>query len=102
MQVSTNDAHNVLRKLQFELTECKHHVRGFFSVNGKRLFPVHYSFGNKDLPGNVPHRFRKSLRLTESEFHELVSCHIDRKKYEDLLRERGLNLPNTPVAFPSK
>jgi hypothetical protein len=88
MQLSTNDAHRVLRKLEFELTECKHHVRGFFCLDGKRMFPVHFSFGNKDLPGNVPHRFRKSLRLTDAEFKELLSCHIDRTKYEDIIRRR--------------
>ena len=90
MQVSTSDAHKVLRKLHFELTECKHHVRGFFTMDGKRLFPVHFSFGNKDLPGDVPHRFRKSLRLTESEFQELIKCHIDRQKYRSALAGKSL------------
>jgi hypothetical protein len=90
MQISTTDVRRVLHKLDFELVECKHHIRGFFVIDGKKSFAVHCSFGNKDLPGDVPHRFRKSLHLTELEFHELVSCHIDRRRYEQLLRSRGI------------
>lgn len=97
MQISTSDAQRVLRKLNFELTECKHHVRGFFTQNGKKLFPVHFSFGHKDLPGDIPQRFRKSLHLTEAELRELIACHIDRAHYEQLLRSRGISATEPTV-----
>jgi hypothetical protein len=90
MQMTTTDAQRVLNKLQFELVECKHHVRGFFVVNNKRLFAVHYSNGRKDMPGNIPHLFRKSLNLSVDEFHELVKCHIDRNAYLAILNDKGL------------
>jgi hypothetical protein len=90
MQLTTNDAQRVLKKLAFEVVECKHHVRGFLIVDGKKLFPVHYSFGKKDLPGDIPHRFRRSLNLSLQEFGELVGCSIDRTKYLALLREKGI------------
>lgn len=96
MQITTADSWRVLRKLNFELSDCKHHVRGFFTVDGKKVFPVHFSFGNKDLPGNVPQKFRKSLHLSESELRELIACHIDRKRYEELLHVRGV-LPLEPT-----
>jgi hypothetical protein len=101
MQVSTRSAQKVLHKLRFELTDCKHHVRGFFSVNGKRLFAVHVSYGLKDLPGSIQHRFRLSLKLTETEFQELMRCTIDRQKYEALLRNRGV-LTQEASAFKAK
>jgi hypothetical protein len=90
MQLSTNDAARVLRKLGVELTECKHHVRGFLTVNDKKVLPVHYSFGKKDLPGDIPHRFRRSLSLSQDEFCVLVGCSMTRDQYLTLLRAKGV------------
>ena len=90
MHITTSDAGRVLAKLKFELVECKHHVRGFFVVDGKRLFAVHYSNGRKDMPGSIPHRFRKSLNLSVDEFHELVGCTLGLEEYKKLLSEKGI------------
>jgi hypothetical protein len=90
MQIKTTDAGRVLKKLQFELVECDHHVRGFFVLEGKKLFPVHYSFGRKDMPGNISHRFRNSLNLSLEEFAELMRCTLDRQAYLEILRKKGL------------
>ena len=90
MQLTTKEATSLMRKLEIELVECKHHIRGFVTYNGRRLFAVHCSYGTKDLPGNVPHLFRKSLRLSTSEFEILRSCKINRERYLEILKERGL------------
>lgn len=91
MQLSTREALQILSKLKVEVVECSHHYRGFVTLdNGQRLFPVHCSRGNKDLPSNIPHRFRKSLKLTVSEFHNLRSCTMDREAYLALLKENGV------------
>ena len=90
MQLSTKEAHKLMLKLKLELKECKHHVRGFVVLDGKRLFPVHCSFGSKDLPGNVPHKFRKSLQLDIEEFDRLRACNIGPAEYAQILRSKGL------------
>jgi len=90
MQLTTKDACRVLKKLECELVECKHHIRGFVILDGRRMFPVHMSYGRKDLPGDVPHRFRQSLNLTIEEFSALSSCTMSRSKYFEVLREKGL------------
>jgi len=90
MQLTTTEAQRVLRKLDCELVECKHHIRGFVMLDGRRLFPIHCSFGRKDLPGDVPHRFRRSLWLSSEEFKGLVSCHMSKVAYFQLLRTKGL------------
>ena len=82
-----------MKKLQVEFVSCKHHVRGFVTVDGKKLFPVHCSFGSKDLPGNVPHLFRKSLKLDVQEFGTLRGCTIDRQKYLEILKAKGVLPP---------
>lgn len=89
MQLSTKEAVKLMRKLELEMVECSHHVRGFVKVDGRRLFAVHCSFGSKDLPGNIPQRFRQSLQLSADEFEVLRSCKLDRTGYVSLLREKG-------------
>jgi hypothetical protein len=90
MQLTTTQAGKVLNKLRFELVRCKHHVRGFMVVNGKKLFPVHYSFGRKSMPGDIPERFRRSLYLSTEEFGVLLSCRMDYQSYISLLRQKGI------------
>ena len=78
-----------MRKLELELVECKHHLRGFIVVDGRRMFAVHCSFGHKDLPGSIPHRFRRSLKLDDEEFATLRGCTLGPKEYVELLRAKG-------------
>ena len=88
MQLSTREARKVIDKVCDQRTECTHHVRGFVIVDGKRVFPIHCSFGNKDMPVSVIHRFRRSLRVTIDEFSSLVGCTMDRDHYKSLIVNR--------------
>jgi hypothetical protein len=90
MHLTTAEAARVCKKLEIEIVECKHHVRGFLVVDGRRILPVHYSNGRKDLPGDVPHRFRKALHLSVDEFRSFLECTLSRREYVELLSERGL------------
>jgi hypothetical protein len=90
MQLTTKQAGRIFRKLHVMEKTSTHHVAGFVMVDGKKVLPVHYSRGNKDMKGPVPHRFRKSLRLSEGEFAELRDCTLSRDDYVELLRERGI------------
>jgi hypothetical protein len=90
MQLTTKQAGRIFRKLEVTEKRSTHHVAGFVTVDGKKVLPVHYSHGNKDMKGPVPHRFRKSLRLSESEFAELRDCTLSRDGYIALLRQRGV------------
>lgn len=91
MQLTTVEAARVFGKLEIKAVACKHHVRGFLVVNGKRVLPVHYSNGRKDLPGNVPHLFRKSLHMSVEEFNQFLACTLSRIEYLALLRSRGIS-----------
>jgi hypothetical protein len=90
MQLTTREAKSVMVKLEIKFVECKHHIRGFFCADGARLFPVHCSFGSKDLPGNVPNLFRKSIHLTPEEFNSFKSCTMSLAQYKTLLKQKGL------------
>lgn len=88
MELSTGDAEKVLRKIGVELRQSSHHVRGFVMLDGKAVLPVHFSHGRKDLPGQVPHRFRRSLRMTIEEFRLFRQCSLSREEYLALLVTR--------------
>jgi hypothetical protein len=90
MQLSTRDTERIFKKLQIEVVSCKHHVRGFLVVDGRRVLPLHYSNGRKDLPGSVPHLFRKALHLTVEEFAVMVGCTMGRDEYVELLKQRNI------------
>ena len=90
MHLTTSEAEKICNKLQIELVSCKHHVRGFLVVDGRRVLPVHYSNGRKDMPADVPHKFRRSLHIDVEEFFRLLRCTLSRDQYVTLLRERGL------------
>jgi hypothetical protein len=89
MQLSTKDARRVMTKLGVELVECKHHIRGFVLMNGRRLFPIHCSNGHKDMPKGVAHMFRKSLKLSMEEFARLCGCTLGFAEYVSILRQKG-------------
>jgi len=59
-------------------------------VDGRRVLPVHYSNGHKDLPADVPHKFRRSLYLGVDEFLNLLHCTLSRDEYVRLLKGRGV------------
>ncbi len=90
MQLSTREAGRIFRKLEVHEKRSTHHVAGFVMVEGKKVLPVHYSRGNKDMKGPVPRRFSKSLHLSEDEFTQLKSCTMSRDAYVQTLRERGV------------
>lgn len=90
MQLTTRQAAKIFRKLKVVPKRSTHHVAGFVTVDGKKVLPVHYSHGNKDMKGPVPHRFRKSLKLSEAEFAELRDCTLGRDEFVRLLRDRGV------------
>lgn len=90
MQLTTKEAKNIMVKLEVQFVECKHHIRGFFCINGRRVFPIHCSFGSKELPGNVPNLFRKSIHLSLEEFERFKSCHMSLDEYRRLLSQKGI------------
>jgi len=90
MQLSIHDALRVMDKLQIQYVRCKHHIRGFLVVKGVRVLAVRCSHGSGDLPGSVPHRFRRSLNLDQHQFEEMRSCRLGRDAYVEILRAKGL------------
>jgi hypothetical protein len=90
VQLTTREAEKIFAKLEVEAVNSSHHCRGFVTYNGVRVLPVFYSHGRKDMPGHVPKRFAKSLRLTLEEFAVLKRCTMTKEEYFEILRSRGV------------
>lgn len=90
MTLSIEQALRIMKKLGVETVECAHHYRGFVTSEGKRLFPIHCSFGTGELGGGIPHRFRRALQLSVEEFLKLRGCTMSKEEYFDLLRAKGI------------
>lgn len=90
MQINAADLRRVFAKLKVETVECKHHIRGFVVVDGRRVLSLHFSNGRKDMWGSVAHLFRRSLHLSQSEFEELVRCTLSREEFVEILRSKDI------------
>lgn len=88
LQVKKKDVERVFKKLDVEIKNNNHHVRGFIKINGERVIPVHYSHGRGDLPGKIPERLRKSFKLEKDEFLLLMQCTMTKSEYHSILKKR--------------
>jgi hypothetical protein len=90
MQVSVRELERIFAKLDLQAKSSNHHITGWLVVDGRRVLPLHYSKGRKDLPGNVPERFRRSMFLEPDEFADMKRCTMTRVEYVQILRDRGV------------
>jgi hypothetical protein len=85
-----SDAERIFRKLNLQQRRNTKHVYGWLIVDGKRVLPLHYSYGRGEMPGHVPDRFRAAMHLDRPQFANMVRCTMSREEYVAILRERGL------------
>ena len=88
-EMKTKEMERVFRKLEVEKVKCSHHVRGYYMVDGKKAFPVYFSFGSKDIPGFVATKIAKSMGLELSELVKMAKCKISKEEFDRLIRDRG-------------
>lgn len=89
-RVTKADAAKIFDKLEVQGRRNTKHVYGWFVVDGKRVLPLHYSYGRGEMPGHVPDRFRSSLKLDREQFAAMVGCKMKRDEYVSVLRQRGI------------
>jgi hypothetical protein len=89
MQLKKIEAQAITNKLQIEYRQKKHNY-GLLKYKGKPILPVYFSHGRGDMPGNVPDKFRQSLKLNENDFENLKNCPLSREDYIEILKEKGL------------
>lgn len=89
MQLNKREAKRIIDKLQIEHRNKKHNY-GFLKYNNKKILPVYFSHGKGDMPGNVPDKFRQSLKVNMGDFEDLKNCPLSRDGYIKILKSKGL------------
>ena len=90
MQLKSKDMDALFKKLEVEKVHCEHHIRGYYTHNGKRIFPIYYSFGRKQIPKFVAAKISRSMGLSSKELYKMAKCKISSEEYAIILKERGL------------
>ena len=61
----------------------------WFSLNGKKIARLTVSMGRKSIKPKTYGSMARQLKLTISQFDELLDCSLSRSGYETLLRKAG-------------
>lgn len=86
------DIDKLFSKLELTVRSTGHHY-GWLMIDDVKILRVHYSHGKGDIPGKVIHKIRGQLKLSETDFTNLVRCPLSRKEYLKILEEKGYLLP---------
>ena len=58
--------------------------------DGKFILRTKRSFGSGKIEGRVQFYIRQQMKLSESEFDDLIACPLDLPKYIEILRRKGM------------
>ncbi len=75
------------RKLGITFRTGGHYV-GWYELNGVKICRITIPMGRKDIPLKTGKSMAEQLKLTVSEFKELLACPLSREAYDQLLPER--------------
>ena len=87
--MSTREALAIFERLEMQPIETTHHIRGYFVVDGRRIFALHFSRGKRHLPPQATHIFRRALGLNVSDFARLRQGSMTRSEYVELMKMKG-------------
>jgi hypothetical protein len=91
--MKTRDILRVFDKLEMEIREGRDTL-AFFRWEGRTILWTKVPHKRGELTGKLPHFIRQQLRLNEDQFREVIDCTIWRKEYAEILRSKGLLLPD--------
>jgi len=89
MQITKRHIEKVFTKLKLEKRSTTHNY-GWLVINGKKILNVHYSHGRGDIPKGVTNKIRSQLKLSQSNFVDLVNCPLTYEKYLEIIKVKGL------------
>ena len=88
MSLHADEVDRAWKKLGMEIKNTNdRHARFYFE--GRLVITTKRSFGSGELGGNIPHLIRQQMKLSASEFKDLIACPIGRNEYIDILRRKG-------------
>ena len=76
----------------FQQDNNDHHFFVYFTTDGRKTrarTKTSHTAKMKDIPENLLSQMAKQCKVTRAEFLNLVDCPMDRRRYEEVLTERG-------------
>ena len=62
----------------------------YLNVDGKLILSTRRSHGRGKMSDNIATFIRQQMKLNEDQFRDAINCPMDRKKYIDVLKAKGL------------
>lgn len=88
MSLHTREVDAAWDRLGMAITDTKdRHAR--FYYRGTLILATKRSFGSAPIEGPVQHLIRQQLKLTQSEFNDLVACPLKLDGYLEILKRKG-------------
>ena len=104
MPKKRRDVEKGLKKKGFVKSNKAHKTFRYVAENGEETAVVtHCSHGpvGRELTDGLLSSMAAQCQLTNSQFHELISCTLNVKQYEAILRAEGLLSPTPDAGEPS-
>ena len=82
-----------LRKKGFEQTDGDHRFFVYVTTDGKKTTvrtKTSHTPKMKDIPDNLLSQMAKQCNLSKNDFFRLLDCPLDRKGYEQILRDQSI------------
>ena len=89
MSLHANDVDRAWGKLNMVIKD-KNDRRALFYYDGKLILNTKRSMGRGTIDGQVRHFIRQQMKLSSTEFDELIACPLDLPKYVRILKNKGI------------
>lgn len=89
MSLSSAEIDRAWQKLEMVIKDTGDR-HALFYVEGRLILRTKRSFGTGKLDGQIPQFIRQQMKLSAPQFQDLLDCPLDRPKYIEVLRGKGL------------
>lgn len=89
MSLKSKDVDKIFDKLKMKVKNGKDR-HALFYHKGKLVLRTKRSLGDRKINSNIRHLIRQQLKLSESEFSNVIDCTLERPGYIEILKKKGL------------
>lgn len=89
MSLKSKDVDKVFDKLKMEVKDGKDRYARFYH-KGKLIVCTKRSLGDRKINSKIRHLIRQQLKLSETQFANVIDCTLERPGYIQILKKKGL------------
>ena len=88
MSLHVDEVEQAWRKLGMVVVNSKDRLAKFY-YRGSLILSTKRSHGSGPIEGKIPYLIRQQMKLSQSEFNELIACPLGLKEYVQILKAKG-------------